>query len=582
MKKKIIVLALAVIGFSLNSSAQFGKLKGMLPKKDTTKTESPKESGGKTSGGFMNKVVGKMAKVAGAVGGGMMGMIKTIPDFNGIALTAGYLTNLHPAEVNSIDQTFFEGYEPGGNVLFLMFSSKEDLKFTKVGGTVTVDGKPANYVSMGIYSAYFKDNDKPRLVEAKTSSGQYTSFTVNPPKQKVKVLAINGQKDNISVDLTKDMTIDLGDLDKNDKSMISVQLTGSTLGIKTFYTVGYFQPSSKITIPAAFFRNMDGSNANFTDNPYIQVSRMAEESVSDLKGDLSEVIYSPGTTDGRFIKVTNKPVFNKEIEIVGKGKGGIELPFTIQKPLALTSPNTSRLKKVAITSLSIQGKTTFYNSKTTDNMDGSRTISTVSIKFPVFPEEVWASVLSNMYEGLTKIIKEELNVEIVPIDKVTSSNGYKIIAPFSKEEQNSKTEYVQTYKNTKLLSGIRPLTLMMGKRSGEYKIMEETGANATMRLNLGLTMVPDGKMNAVMVPSLSFDLSGEILADIVNTKYFGGVITGSGTGLSNKKGVNQQILEDTYLQKAAMLNSFRKAIQELQAKEAQTSDYEIEWKAMTK
>lgn len=581
MKKKIIALSFAVVVFSLNSSAQFGKLKGMIPKKDSTKTETPKKEGGSTGGGFMNKMVGKMAKVAGAIGGGAMGMVKTIPDFNGIALTAGYQTNLHPAEVNTIDQTFFEDYEPGGNVLFLMFSSKEDLKFTKVDGTVTVDGKPANYVSMGVYSAYFKDNDKPRLVEAKTSSGQYTSFTVNPPKQKVKVLAINGQKDNISVDLTKDMTIELGDLDNNDKSPISVQLTGSTIGIKTFYTVGYFKPASKIVIPAAFFRNMDGSSANFTDNPYIQVSRMAEEQVSGLKGDLPEVIYSAGTTDGRFIKVTNKPVFNKEIEIVGKGQKD-ELPFKISKKLALTSPNLSRLKKVAITSLSIQGKTTFYNSKTTDNMDGSRTISTVAIKFPVFPEEVWAGVLSNMYNDLTKILKEELNVEFVPIDEVTNAKGYKMIAPFSKEEQNSTTEYVQTYKNTKLLSGVRPLTLMMGKRSGEYKIMEETGANATMRLNLGLTMVPEGKMNAVMVPSLSFELGGEVLADVINTNYFSGTITGSGTGIVNKKGVNQQILEDTYLQKTAMLNSFRKAIQELKAKEAQTADYEVEWNTMTK
>ncbi|HEX7366924.1 MAG TPA: hypothetical protein VF273_07505 [Pelobium sp.] len=581
MKKKLIFTGVLIVAFSLGSFAQFGKLKGMLPKKDSTKTEVAKQGSAKTSGGFMNKMVGKMAKVAGAVGGGMTGMIKTIPDFNGIALTAGYLTNLHPAEVGTIDQSFFEGYEPGGNVLFLMFSSKENLKFTKVDGTVTVDGKPANYVSIGIYSVYFKDNDKPRLVEAKTSSGQYTSFTVNPPKQKIKLLAVNGQKDNISVDLTKDMTIDLGDLDKNDKSMVSVQLTGSTIGIKTFYNVGYFPPAAKIVIPAAFFRNMDGSSANFTDNPYIQVSRMAEESVSNLKGDLPEVIYSAGTTDGKFITVTNKPIFNKEIEIVGKGQKD-QLPFKINKKLALTSPNLSRLKKVAITSLSIKGKTTFYNSKTTDNMDGSRTISTVSIKFPVFPKEVWAEVLSNMYEGLTKILKEELNVEFVPIDKVTSSNGYKIIAPFSKEEQNSKSEYVQTYKNTKLLSGVRPLTLMVGKRSGEYQIMEETGANATMRLNLGLTMVPDGKMNAVMVPSLSFELNGEVLADIINTNYFSGTITGNGTGLSNKKGVNLQILEDTYLQKTEMLNAFRKAIQELKAKEAQTEDYKIEWNAMTK
>lgn len=586
MNKKIIYATTLLVAFNLSTYAQFGKLKGMMGKKDTTKTEEPKKdepkkAGGLTSGGLMNKVMGKMAKVAGAVGGGMTGMITTISDFNGIALTAGYLTNLHPEEVGTIDQSFFEGYEPGGNVLFLMFSSKESLKFTKVGGTVTIDGKPANYVSMGIYSAYFKDNDKPKLVEAKTTSGQYTSFTINPPKQKVKVLAINNQKSDISVDLTQDMTIDLGELDKNDKSPILVQLSGSKIGIKTFYTVGYFQPSPKLIIPAAAFRNMDGAGSNFTDNTYIQLTRSTEEPVGNLKGDLPEIVYSSGTSDGKFIKVANKAIFNKEIEIKGNGKGTNELPFTINKPLALQSPNLSRLKKIAVTSFSAQGKTSYFKDETKYNLGGGTTRTIESVQFPVFPEQYWNSILEKMYKEMSDILVSELNVEMVPIEKVTSSEGYKIIAPFSKEDANTKKEFVQTYKNTKLLSGIRPLTLMIGKRSGEYKIMEATGANATMRFNIGLNLVHEGT-RAVMQPTVNFEIAGELLGDMMNTTYLSGSIVGAGTGMKNKQNIDQKMLEDVYLRRGDLMNTFKIAIQQLKAKEKLNTDYEIEWNAMTK
>lgn len=147
------------------------------------------------------------------------------------------------------------------------------------------------------------------------------SFTVSPPKQTVKIVSVNGQKDNISVDLTKDMVIELEPM-KDERIPVMVSLTGNVIGIKTLYEVGWFPAGNKITIPAACFRNMNGVQNNISfGGCYLQLSRIGKEKATDVSGVYSEVEYANSVSDGRFITVSAKPVFNKGLEVKGTETG---------------------------------------------------------------------------------------------------------------------------------------------------------------------------------------------------------------------------------------------------------------------
>lgn len=584
MKKNLILLLLVL--FSFSASAQFGKLKGMLGgKKDSTKVEKTIDSVREKKGGqsLWSKAIGKVAKMAGNLSGSMMGLVTTTSTLENVVPVPYYLTNLHPSAVGVVSQSFFEGWEPGGNAVMLSFSAKNSVQLHKIDGSVNIDGKPANYVAMGIYSAFLKDNSKPKLVEIVTSSGQKSTFSLTAPKQSIKLLAINDQKANVSIDLTKDVILTLENLPSGDNTPVMVSLTGNTLGIKTFYEVGWFAPNSKITIPAAMFRNMSGatSNIGFAD-AYLQVSRAATNKVSNISGVYPEIEYYNMTTDGKFITVTAKPAFNKGIVAAATANyPNGEVSYEVKKANAIYSPNLSRMKTLGITSFAIQGKTSFYDSKTKYSGNDSYTTTTKTAQFPQFGDDVWDNILEKMYAQVTEILTTELNVNVLPIEKVTSSKGYQAIAPFSKDEANTKAEFSKSYKNTKLLAGLRPLSETMGKKSGEYKIMQETGANAIMRFTAGLNLSYEGS-NAIMTPTLSFEINGEVLGEIFTTNYLIGTVTGKGVAMKNKAKVDAATLENSFLKMPDLMAAFKKSLQDIKQKEQQNGDYTIEWAAMNK
>lgn len=583
MKKKYLTIVL-LFAYGLNANAQFGKLKGMLGgKKDSTQVEKTADTALQKKGGqnLWSKAIGKVAKMAGNLAGSMGGLITTSSTLENVVPVPYYLTNLHPSSVGVVSQSFFEGWEPGGSAVMLSFSAKNSVQLHKIDGSVNIDGKPANYVAMGIYSAFLKDISKPKLVEITTSSGQKSSFSLTAPKQRIKLLAINDQKANISLDLTKDVTLTLENLPSGDPSPVMVSLTGTTLGIKTFYEVGWFAPNPRITIPAAMFRNMNGatSNIGFAD-AYLQVSRAATDKVSNISGIYPEIDYYNMTTDGRFITVTAKPVFNKGLVAAATlNYPNGEVSYEIKKANAIYSPNLSRMKTLGITSFAIQGKTSLYDSKTRYSGNDSYTTTTKTAQFPQFSDDVWDNILEKMYTQVTEILEAELDINVLPIEKVTASKGYQRIVPFSKEEANTRAAFSRSYKNTKLLAGPRPLSETMGKKSGEYGIMQETGANATMRFTAGLNMSFEGS-KAIITPSLSFEINGEVLGEIFTTNYLSGTVTGKGVVMKDKSKVDLATLENSFLNMPDLMAAFRKSIQDIKQKEQQNGDYDIEWAAM--
>lgn len=581
MKKIYILVAAAIFGASYPSFAQLGRLKGVMGKKDQEKTEPADSSkntpsGNKGVSGLWSKAMTKVVKVAGSLGGSVSGMVATTNNLDQVDVQAFYTTNLHPSEVGVIAQTFLESWEPGGNSVALSFTSKNSIQFNKIDGTVLIDGKPANYASMGVYSASFKDNSKPKMVEINTSSGQKASFTLNPPKQSVKLLKINGQAGTINLDLSKDVVLELQEDPADQKTPVLVWLTGNTIGLKTFYEVGWFAPASKITVPAAMFRNMNGvsNNLNFT-NAYLQVSRSRIEPAGNVSGTFQQIEFSNMVTDGKFVNITVKPAFNKGLSVEGEEKYAAgTVNYHVKKPNALFSPDLARIKDLGVISFAIQGTTSFYDKKE-NKLTNIETTKTA--KFPQFENSVWDNILQKMYEQVTAILKAELNANILPIEKITTSAGYKTISPWSKKDQNTEDNFSRAYKDTKLLLGLRPISEMGGAKSGENKVMKETGANALLKFTINLDINFEGS-KAFMTPKMVFDINGPLVGGVYNTSYLNGVIEGK--GIPYKGNITPEILEKLIIREGDLLSVFRKSLQEMKAKEQGSGDYKTEWDAM--
>lgn len=584
MNKKIIALAIIVIGFSLNSSAQLGKLKGLVGKKDSTKTETPKEEkapkeGGGFGAGLMNKVVGKMAKAAFAVGGGAMGMVGNTDDLTSVTLTPGLMTNLHPLAVQEIGQDFFGGWEPGGSVYTMMFTSKTGWKATKISGSVKVDGVPANYVTMGVYSSFSK-NKEPRKVEIVSDKGQNSSFTINPPTQKIKLLTVNGQTSNASLDLSKDVVLEFEDMPEDTKTPILVQLTGSQIGIKTFFAVGYFTPKKKIVIPPAMFRNMAGAaEANIAFNGcYLQVSRSKNESAVNVTGIYPEVKYGAMVTDGMFVNITTKPAFNKGIE--AKGKEGLT-EYVATKSSAFNSPNFGSMKNLGVMGFAAKGSTSFYDQKTKYVMGGGYETTTKIATFPQFPTEVWDDVLNQLYGKITNALITEFNVKLVDLDKITGSQAYKAATPYDTQEENTQSEFFVTYKNTKSLNGIRPIAESLAANTTEHKVMQETGVNSLLKLILNFKLNFEGS-SAYMTTTVDYELLAPVLGETYPTHYLKGSLSGAKYYLQKNKKVSPADLANSVLNINSLTAAFTKALQDIKAKEKANPDYDVEWAAMNK
>ena len=502
----------------------------------------------------------------------------TTADLTTVVPNVYYGTNLHPAEVNSIEQSFYNGWKEKGNMTAVMFTSKTGSGFNKIDGEVKINGVPAEYVSTGLYVTFSDDNTSSKKVEVISSNGQQAAFTINPPKQSVKIVSINGQKDNVSLDLTKDVVLELENLSSDDKTPVLVSLAINALGLKSFYQVGYFAPASKIVIPPAYFRNINIAPGNTKalgfnyKGSFFKVERSTIDQATEVSGVYPTVEYGNMYFDGKFLSVSAPPEIN--VGLTAKGKEDFKngpVTYELYKPNAYMSRSSDQLKVIGITSFAIRG-TTYYYSQTTNDLVGRTT--TKEATFPQFPNEVWGGILEKLYADLIPIIQSEFNVTVLPVEKVTSTAAYKSLEAYAKDDVNTKVEFSTAYKDTKVISMFVPISEAYGINTSDSRIMRESGANALLKVTLDVRLTFDDKQSS-MVPILGIELNGEQNGPTVSTKYFTASIMGE--GVPYKKNITPQVLEEIIVRKSDLLATFTKGLKELQAQEAANPDYKTIW-----
>lgn len=563
---------------------------------------------------------------------------ETTASLSDVQIGGGIGSNIAPAELGLVDQSMFAGWITGGDLVALTFTSKKKGggSFYDIDGTVTINGQPAKRLYPGIYGAFSAPDPSPRKVEIVTSTGEKASFTIAPNNKHIKVLSINGRKDNISLDLTKDVVVELDVSQVPQNTMLKVSLAINQVGLKALTRACYIRSGAKITIPAAVFRNMDftpaGSAFYSYDKSFLSVAvENNMEKATEVSGAFTSVSYNSTYEDGKFVKVDKNPVLN--VGLTAKGEDKLkdgEMSYDLFKPNAFRSRPSEHISKIGIISFGISGITAReYEFKLWQEVKGEKpvlkTTTTTTVIFPQQSNEIWDSVAERMYPEILAIVQSEFNgAAVLPLEAVTQTAGYKSIEMLSTPDFNTQKGFSKAYRNVKVLNGTPSGGLNVGAKDIKERIMIESGADAIMTLKLELEVGVDGKNTdeilkektkltksdlGIIVPKLTFEIVGKpnVNADFDvfaprETKYVTGTITGKGIpaeeiGLEvsihneattffsaktnektlHKVGVISPERLDKLIRKSDLIAEFAKALKEIRAKEKASGDYPIVW-----
>jgi hypothetical protein len=365
------------------------------------------------------------------------------------------------------------------------------------------------------------------------------------------------------------------------KTLMKVSLAINQVGIKSIYDVCLIRSGSTVVVPAAAFRNINikpaGSAAYNYKNSFLQVNFETLENATDVTGALSSVQYNRVSSDGKFVNVTAEPALNMGLNV--KGTNG-DMTYDFFKANAFLSRPFEQIKKVGVISFSVRGTSFHQTTQSTStskmklNPFGGASSQTTKTTITVTKEYPWETLLEKLYPEFVAIVESEFNASVLPIEKITGSAAYKSVDASSMEG----IEYARSFRDTKVLSAFMSVTEGYGSNGVNQRIMNETGTDALMTLTLDLaTDESAGNNEVVMLPKLGFEIVGKTNGVMTNTKYCVGNIISTNGSKFNSKSVTPDQLE-SIVNKADLLASFRKGIQELKAKEKENGDYPAVWK----
>lgn len=567
---KPLFLILFIIA-SINAEAQLNPFKKKDKDKpktevsDTTKPAPTDENEEKKKGpGLFQKVIGKVSKMAGNTVMGASGMtaVGNLADAD-VIVSVG--TNIYSKDLGLVFNDFLgKEWINNGDFTMLQIASKDAYQFYKYDGAIKVNGKELKHASMGIHTVTENPGTGNKKITFEKNGSVEGSFEIPLPEKNIKLLTVNGQTKDAKIDFTKDVVLEISNYSTAPNSLIRIDVVGTTIGIRSLYCVGYHKPASKITIPAAAFRNIETENKLTFKNCYLSISDQLQVKAINPTGNIpvSQMAIT-GSNDGMWIEVTD----SKENEKGFTLKSGNAV--TIKRNAAFAKP-ISMAKNVAVSSFYTYGTTYSYGESTNR---WTQVETTKEINFPDIPNTYLDGMLDDLYKKITAAYAEVTGNNVLPAATVPALPSYANTQKFMRGEVNNDDHFLKAYKN---LEPTRSLTSVGNSYYGDGIMLKDAKADALLKVSLICQLSWDKK--PAMTPYLSVELVGEANGDfrsfVGNTKYFTMNIKGEGYELKNKQAVEF----DKVFQVDSFVSQFKKALAELKAKEQGISDYEQVWK----
>ena len=534
---------------------------------------------GRLASTVTSTVVGSIASVAGRL------MTGSTADLGTVVPLVYRVSNTWPKSLGTMGTKMIPNWGDGGDDLVTInFTQRMGGMMSKIEGTVTVDGTPADYATAGVYSSVVQRKSGTRRVEVTTTSGQKSGFTIPAPRGTLRITSINGQANPTTIDVTKDVTIQLAGVIAGDTSQIVVKVITSVIGLREFYDAYYARPGATITVPAAAFRNLNiapgnvKAGANLNDS-YLLVSRERWETVQEATGAFAGIQVMTSESYGRTFKASPSAELNTGFTAKAElSLPGGKLEYSLFKPGAFSSRPITSVANVAVISFAVRGKTYLQKVRTstsaTSSTSSTRTTETRTLSFPQLPAATWDAALAELYGALSPVFSKELGATILPIEQVVATSAYRSMAPYSKDDETTDVQFTQSYKGTTLFSAVLPITEGWGWNQADARLMRETGANTLLKVTLDLELSEKG--GASMIPTLAFELVGAPNGHSASTKFVTGTITGAGRPLKKNEPITAAVLREV-MRTGDFATALRAALKDFKVKEAANRDYEVLW-----
>jgi hypothetical protein len=360
-------------------------------------------------------------------------------DLGKTAITVFYQAHLYPGEVMKY-LTKTPGWETCGDAVYAGFTNRSGIGLSSTDGQFLVDGVALESAGMGTYFHGFKPDQRgPKSVKITSSNGNVAEVTVLPPAP-VEIISVDGKVkgEELIIDGTKDIVIQLENGDADPKSNLYVQLLGNLMGTAVMFDIIVTKAKNTITIPKEAFKNFEGSPSPFAKENILVVNRITETIIEGTDAGAIRTIngymdWMPMTVGGDLSKgsiMTAGFDSTKNTSIDIKLMTDGEYNFAVKKEQPYYSPPIKLIKKVAFASFVVRGNLTDQN--TTVTSGGGWTTTTKTTKwFPELSDDTWEKLANKMYAEVTMKLKTEMGWDILPLNTVVNSEAYKHIKPIA-------------------------------------------------------------------------------------------------------------------------------------------------------
>ena len=474
-------------------------------------------------------------------------------DLTAVSASAQYVSNLYPADAGTVEvQSLEQVWKPGASIVGINFLKRRGIGMYEIDGTVVArkpggPAEPLTYVGKGAYVLVLPPGDRaPRTIEVRSSAGQVATFPVKPPVG-VAIKAINGKAAGATVDLSKDLVIDLADVGPG---RLKVMLAASTLGIRAMTDLVIAKPTKRLVVPAAAFKHMG-----------VTASAGGVMGVDPGANYVVVERYEGGSTPRPGVGAAftmGKAWAHAKVNVVGDVKNAAPmtvdgtvanprgaLAYTFSKGQAFYAPPLARAQRVAIGSLVVRGSLYKQKSSTSESTAfGVRTITTTTTTwaFPKVAPAAWDRLVEDAAAGLEAVSRDMGGrATIVPVERVTGSPIYREMEEVAEAAGEKYVE--KAYRGTRKVFAERLDSIIGGVSSTfaldrpHIRLMGAVGADALLsaRLDLQIGTWKDTEKLA-LIPSLSYTLVGPANGYIVGPTTYatGSVRAADGVPFSSK------------------------------------------------
>ncbi|MEQ9423655.1 MAG: hypothetical protein RJQ09_04500 [Cyclobacteriaceae bacterium] len=458
----------------------------------------------------------KIGKLAGKL------MTKSTDDLSKASASARYVVDMYTENASLSSDSFMpEGWKEGDDMVAINFLNMDGLGMLSIDGEVTYDGKPMEYSSMGVYVAIVDDNPKPKEILVKTTSGDRAFFVVEPTAP-IKILSVNGQTDNVKIDLGEDLEIDIENGEGHEGTLVKVAMLTDVMGARAWNYFAEFRSKDKVIIPEQAFSNLEisgsvnGVGHLKQGSSYLLIERyvVTETDGQDLA---SAEIYShsyssiPITVDG-------KPDTKNYGDITAKGKYQAvngEMQYNASKPNARFGIPFPQGSKFGLASLSVRGTLFHQETNTSESDYGSFkvvTTTTTTQQFPQLPDVFWEQLMENIYQDVVAFFKEDYGIDFVNVEAVTSSPHYENF--YEADQENTNVHIKKSYKNTKNLlpSSAGAILSSISSNTTSDKptinLMRDSETDGLVSITVDLQIASNSDDNIVLVPRMNMSIIG--------------------------------------------------------------------------